>query len=131
MMPRSLLLLFLAASILFASNFSDGMRAFRSGEYTKAKAAFEMAIEEDDAVQAHYFLGLIYLQGLGVPKNLRMARKHLEEAVEVGNARARCRLAEVYLLTKKRKEAVALLKQGSDNGAQECAKIAEKYKISL
>ena len=119
--------------LLHASYFSDGMRAFKEGDYAKAKQFFELAAEEDGALQAHYFLGLIYLQGKGTPRNLAKAEKYLRKVATMGNARAKCYLAEAYLLQKvdRKKEAIQLLREGHDEGANECTKIADNHNIPL
>jgi len=131
MILRFLLVLSLTGGLLCAGNFADGMKAFRSGQYKEAKNAFEKAVEEDGAMQAHYFLGLLYMKGLGTAKSKKAAKHHFQMAVQYGNARARCYLAEIYLKEHKKSRATALLKEGLAGGAQECEKIANKFKISL
>ncbi|WP_353661158.1 hypothetical protein [Hydrogenimonas sp. SS33] len=117
----------------YASYFSDGMRAYRTGNYTEAKKLFEQAIEEDGAEQARFFLGLLYLDGKGVDRNLHAAKQFLQKAADIGNARAKCYLAKVYLQQKKpdKQKALKLLKEGLDAGADECSAIAAAYKIPL
>jgi len=131
-MNMRLIILFIATiTLVWGGNFSDGMRAYRAQNYEKAKEAFEKAVEEDGAVQAHYFLGLLYLKGLGTTKNRLKAKNHFELAAQYGNARARCYLAEIYLKEHKKSRAVSLLKEGLKDGAQECENIAKENKISL
>lgn len=44
-------------------SFSDGLSLYRAGELEKATVYFHQAVESDSANwQAHYFLGLIYLE---------------------------------------------------------------------
>lgn len=118
---------------LHASYFSDGMRAYKRGDYGKAKQYFELAAEEDGALQANYFLGLLYLQGRGTKRNLAKAENYLRKAATMGNARAKCYLAETYLLEQngRKKKAIELLREGHEDGADECAKIATNYNIPL
>ncbi len=132
MKTRFLLLLLLSVPGL-ASNFSDAMRAYKQGHYKEAKQLFEMAIEEDGAEQAQFFLGLLYLQGKGVERDVPAAKRFLAKAAEAGNARAKCYLAETYLLQKRpdRQKALKLLKEGHAAGADECSAIAVHYKIPL
>lgn len=129
-----LLPIFLILPIMgFASYFADGMRAYKQGNYKEAKANFERAIEEEGSEQANFFLGLLYLKGLGVDQNIATAKQFLAKAVENGNARAKCYLAETYLLQPKvdKQSALKLLKEGKSAGATECNDIAATYKIPL
>ncbi|WP_457596836.1 tetratricopeptide repeat protein [Hydrogenimonas sp.] len=133
MKKRWTTLLLLLPLLSWASNFSEAMRAFKKGDYKVAKELFELAIEEDGAEQAQYFLGLMYLQGKGVKKSLPEARRYLFKAAELGNARAKCYLAETYLDRKRpdKKKALQLLKEGSAAGAEECEAVAARYNIPL
>ncbi len=133
-MKRGLLaLLLIAPAIVFASYFSDGIRAYKTGDYPKAKEMLEKAVAQEGAEQAHFLLGLLYLKGKGVKKDLFKARKYLQKAVSFGNVRAKCYLAETQILnrSKDKKAILGLLKEGKKNGAGECAAIAAKYNIPL
>ena len=127
------IMLLLLPGLLLASYFSDAMRAYKGGNYKEALKLFQLAVEEDGAEQAHYFLGLLYLKGQGVKKDHASAEKYLVHAAAIGNARAKCYLAELYLSQKKpeRSKALKLLKEGAAAGASECQAIASKFKISL
>jgi TPR repeat protein len=130
---KRLFLFVLMPLFLYASYFSDAMRAYKQGDYQKARELFELAVEEDGAEQAQYFLGLLYLKGLGVKKNLYTAKKYLKKAANIGNARAKCHLAEIYLLQQspERVKAIKLLKEGDAAGAEECRAVAISHKIPL
>ena len=133
-MKKGLLtLLFLMPAITFASYFSDGIRAYKTGDYTKAKDMFERAVKEEGAEQAHFLLGLLYLKGKGVKQDLSKAQRHLQKAVNFGNIRAKCYLAEAVIKSKSKdkKKILSLLKEGRDGGASECAAIATKYNIPI
>ncbi|WP_456322305.1 hypothetical protein [Hydrogenimonas sp.] len=133
-MRRKLLpALLLMPMLAFATYFSEGMRAYKQGDYITAKASFERAIKQEGSKQANFFLGILYLKGLGVKQNIQTAKRFLAEAVKIGNMRAKCYLAEAYLLQKNpnKKMAIKLLKEGNGAGATECAAIAAKYKIPL
>ncbi len=133
-MKKSLLaLLLVAPAITFASYFSDGIRAYKTGDYPKAKEMLEKAAVEEGAEQAHFLLGLLYLKGKGVKQDLSKAQRHLQKAVRFGNVRAKCYLAEARILSKSKdkKTILGLLKEGKKNGAGECAAIAAKYNIPL
>jgi TPR repeat protein len=130
---RLLFILLLLPAFGFASYFSDGMRAYKSGDYETAKGLFELAIEEEGAEQARFLLGLFYLKGLGTDRDLQKAKELLSKAARLGNARAKCYLAEVYLLRKKKEKqrALKLLKEGKNGGALECVDIAAAHKLPL
>ncbi len=133
-MKKSLLaLLILMPAITFASYFSDGIRAYKTGNYLEAKTLFEKAVQEEGAEQAHFFLGLLYLKGKGLKRDLSKARRFLQKAVHLGNVRAKCYLAEAEILSKSKdkKRILTLLKEGRKNGADECTVIAAKYDIPL
>ncbi len=132
-MKKGLLALLLLPTMIFASYFSDGIRAYKSGNYSKARKMFEKAINEEGAEQAHYFLGLLYLKGKGVKQNLSKAQRYLKKAVRFGNVRAKCYLAEARILNKNgdKKKILGLLKEGKANGADECKAVAAKYNIPL
>jgi len=126
-------LLLIAPALLFASYFSDGIRAYKTGDYPKAKEMLEKAVAEEGAEQAHFLLGLLYLEGKGVKKDLYKARRYLQKAVSFGNVRAKCYLAEALIVSrgKDKKAILSLLKEGKKSGAGECAAIAAKYNIPL
>ncbi|MCF6201002.1 MAG: tetratricopeptide repeat protein [Hydrogenimonas sp.] len=133
-MKKGLLaLLFLMPALTFASYFSDGIRAYKNGDYTKAKTMFERAVNEEGSDQAYFLLGLLYLKGKGVKKDPFKAKKYLLKAVDFGNIRAKCYLAEAMLLSKSRdkKRTIELLKEGKEGGAEECGAIAMKYRIPI
>ena len=97
-MIRILIVSFAFISVLFASTFSIAVKNFKQGNYEKAKKMFELAYEEDSIPAAAYFLGLIYLDGLGeTKKDLKKAQKFLETAAAYGNLRAECALAKLYI----------------------------------
>ncbi len=132
-MKRAFLIFSILIPIILAANeFAKGIRFFKTKNYTEAKKAFEKAIEKEKSINAHYFLGIIYLKGLGTKKSPQKARVHLEKAAESGNARAFCYLGEIAMqIDKDKKRARKLLKEGASGGAGECAEIAKKYDIKL
>ncbi|WP_457594148.1 hypothetical protein [Hydrogenimonas sp.] len=134
MKKRLLALLILLPALLPASYFSDGIRAYKTGDYSKAKKMLELAVEQEGAEQANFLLGLIYLNGgKGVKQDLSKARMFLQKAVHFGNVRAKCYLAQAYLMSKSKdkKKILGLLKEGRDGGANECVAIATKYNIPI
>ena len=63
--------------------------------YKLAKKLLELASQQGDAVAQHN-LGLMYLNGQGVPKSFEIARKYFEAAAEQGYATAQFNLAFMY-----------------------------------
>ncbi len=128
---KKLFVLAIGVGMLFASNFSQGVRAFKQGDLQKAQKYFEAALQEDGIANAGYFLGVIYLERKD-KSNYEKARKYLSIAQKIGNKRAGCYLAKLYLLQKKDEDkAKKLLEEGSKNGARECQMIAKEFNISI
>ena len=118
-------------SLLEASNFRDGMLHYRNGDFENAKKSFELAVKQDHAIQANFFLGKIYLYGEGTTPDIDKATVYLEKASLGGNIRADCYLSEAYLKNgKNREKAILLLKTGLKKGLRECKKIAKTYNIN-
>jgi len=63
------------------------------------KKAYELlkSIENQNSSQLHYMLGEMYAHGLGVEQNYKLAEEHFLKAIKLGNKRAHCCLAKVYL----------------------------------
>lgn len=57
-----LLLILLAAALVFADNFSDAMKAYNAKDYAKAAQLFEAATKEKNDAKSWYGLGLSYLR---------------------------------------------------------------------
>jgi TPR repeat protein len=60
----------------------------------KKKLDWEMGRAEKGSDPAQYTVGMRYLEGKGVPKDLKKARKWLTESAKQGNAEAKKALAE-------------------------------------
>lgn len=116
---------------LFADHFRDGMLAYKAGQFTQAREAFEIAIKKENSVQGYFYLGKIYLYGEGVDSNPSLAIPYLEQAVMKGNIKAKCYLAEAYLKSHiKQDEALLLLNQGAKESPT-CKEIATTYNIAI
>jgi len=63
------------------------------------KKAFELIqkIKNKNSSQIHYMLGEMYAHGLGVEQNYELSEKHFLKSIQLGNKRAHCCLAKVYL----------------------------------
>ncbi|MGM0533154.1 MAG: tetratricopeptide repeat protein [Campylobacterota bacterium] len=112
-----------------ASIFSDAVKAYNQKEYKEAFTLFERAANNQSSIQANYFLGLMYLRGRGVAKNLNQAQRFLQTASTIGNKRAQCLLAEVYLQQERTPLAMDILNRLKDQNIVECEKIRQQYNI--
>jgi tetratricopeptide (TPR) repeat protein len=83
--------------LLQANNFGDGMRAYRNGDYDKAKVLFEIALEKDKIYNASHLLGKMYLNGNGVAVDKEKAIKYFKLAYKYGNITAGCYASSTYL----------------------------------
>lgn len=79
-----------------AQDFNDGVKAFGRGDYPAALKAWKPLAEKGDARAQHY-LGLMYTQGLGVPKDHAKAVVWFKKAAEAGNVPAAYNLGFRYL----------------------------------
>ncbi|WP_281950445.1 tetratricopeptide repeat protein [Nitrosophilus kaiyonis] len=119
-------------SFVFGSNFSYAVKAYKQKDFKTAKEYFDKALIEDKANNANYFLGIMYLYGKGVKKDLGKAETYLKSAEAKGNVRAKCYLGEIYIIKYNNPiKAKKLLQNGIENGAYECNQIAKKYNINL
>jgi len=73
----------------------EGVRAYESGDYTRAHALWKPLAEQGDS-QAQYNLGQLYAKGLGVPKNYAEAAKWYRMAAEQGDTHAQMTLSHMY-----------------------------------
>ncbi len=92
-----ILLLVASSIILQANNFGDGMRAYRKGDFNKAKLYFEIALEKDKTYNASHILGKMYLEGNGVNQNFDKAIKYFKFAQNYGNIIAGCYASTAYM----------------------------------
>jgi len=86
----------------------------------KAQLHFQKAffllqsLKNQRSSQVQYLLGEMYAHGLGVEQNYTLSEKHFLEAIKLGNKRAHCCLAKVYM----------------EEGKQNLAKEQLKYALS-
>lgn len=85
------LVLVLLASVSFADNYDDALKAANLGDYKKAYQLWLVDAEKGSAV-AQRNLGLMYEEGLGVPQQVRKAVKWYRMAAEQGE-----KLSQYYL----------------------------------
>jgi uncharacterized protein len=78
-----------------ADELSDGIEAYNAGEYSEAQKIFTRLAEQGHA-PAHYNLGFMYANGLGVPENDAEAVKLYRLAAQQGEAQAQSNLGVMY-----------------------------------
>ncbi|WP_331775675.1 tetratricopeptide repeat protein [Sulfurospirillum sp. 1612] len=131
-MKKIIFFLSVAAILLQASNFRDGMLFYKDSNFKEAKESFLRAINKDNSIQANFMLGKMYLYGEGMPPERDKAIKYLKISVNAGNLRAKCYLSEAYLRNNTNKEeAVTLLEDGLKKNLTECKRIARIYNITI
>lgn len=89
-----LLLVTLTASL--AQDYEAGVKAYNRGDYPAAFKQWKPLADKGDAKAQHY-LGLMYTQGLGVPKDLAKAVFWFKKAAEAGHIPAAYNLGFRYL----------------------------------
>ena len=76
----------------------DGTRAYARGDYAAAANAFSRLAGNGDP-RAQFFLGIMYAEGTGVPRDDRRAAHWLNLAAAQGDASAAHLLANTYVET--------------------------------
>jgi len=97
MLKYTLTILLICTITLSASNFRDGMIAYKNGNYAKAKKLLEIAMEKDKVFNASHILGKMYLNGNGVRVDLDKAIKYFQLAHKYGNIPAGCYASKAYM----------------------------------
>lgn len=86
-LPRTILslclLLLALPGIGLASPVDDGLEAYKRGDFAAAAASWRPAAEKGDA-SAEFYLGLLYRNGHGVPRNEAEATVLLRKSAEQG-----------------------------------------------
>jgi uncharacterized protein len=91
----SLMLLWALAPALRAADFAKGLAAYNKGDYTAAVQEWRPEAEQGDPA-AQLNMGLLYLDGHGVPQDLAEAAKWFRRAAEQGNTEAQHELGALY-----------------------------------
>lgn len=84
-----------AISISSAADFAAGMDAYKKGDYVTAAKEWRPLAEQGDAGD-QFNLGLLYLDGRGVPLDLEQAVKWFTRAAEQDYEKAQLNLGAMY-----------------------------------
>jgi TPR repeat protein len=88
-------LLLIAAAFPAWADFQAGLNAYQKGDYMAAAREWRPLAEEGSAA-AQYNLGLLYLDGHGVPKDTAEAARWFTRAAEQGYTQAQHNLGAMY-----------------------------------
>ena len=91
----SLMLLCAVAAVLSAADFAKGLAAYKKGDYAAAAKEWRPEADEGDPA-AQLNVGLLYLDGKGVPQDLIEAAKWFRRSAEQGNTEAQHNLGAMY-----------------------------------
>jgi len=108
---KKLIIMLITAVFLFGLNltftkafnyFNKGMRLEKTNpkkaeEYFVKAYALIQALPNKNTSQVNYMLGRMYCNGWGVKKDLKKAEKYFLEAIKLGNRRANCCIARLYI----------------------------------
>ncbi len=94
-MRKSLMLLLIAAALPALADFQAGLDAFQKGDYITAAKEWRPLAEEGDA-GSQFNLGLLYLDGHGVPQSSAEAVNWFRRAAEQDYAPAQHNLGAMY-----------------------------------
>ena len=97
-------------------------QAIEQKKYDEAFRLFKKAAESNSS-DAHYGLGMCYINSWGTPQNMTVAASHLEIAAEKGNQHAQYSLGMIYYYGNGRSQsfstAASLLEKSADQGNKE------------
>ncbi len=119
--PAALLffLISLSSTTLLAGPLQDGFDAFTAGNYKTALQKWLPLAEKGNA-DAQYNIGILYMKGLGVDKDLRQAFNWYKRAAVGGNVDAMYNLATMYnqgkVVFRSQKDALKWWQKAADAG---------------
>jgi TPR repeat protein len=94
-LPSSLAVLLSLSLAAFAADFSAGLDAYQKKDYTKAAKEWRALAEKGDA-PSQFNLGLLYVDGLGVPQDYTQAATWFERSAEQDYEKAQLNLGAMY-----------------------------------
>lgn len=83
------------ASSSWGSSYEEGLEAYQAKQFDQAKDLWEPAAKSGDTA-AQYGLGILYLNGYGVVKDLKIAYQWFERSADGGLDLARIQLGIMY-----------------------------------
>ncbi len=89
------LLLIASANCAVAADFVKAMNAYNKGDFLGALTELTPLAEQGD-VEAQYGLGVMYNEGQGVQKNIKLAIKWFEKSARQGNPYAQYNLGVIF-----------------------------------
>ncbi len=95
LLPTVLTLAAVLAAVPAFADFQAGLDAYKKGDYTGAAKEWRPLAESGDAV-AQYNMGLLYIDGKGVPQNPAEAVNWFRRAAEQDYAQAQHNLGAMY-----------------------------------
>lgn len=94
-LPFVLVPFYFISSIILATELEDGFQAFTAGNYEQALRLW-LPIAEKENADAQYNLGILYMKGLGVEKNIKTAFIWYKRASANGHTDAMFNLGTMY-----------------------------------
>lgn len=85
----------LAVGTAYADDFSDGVSYYEQGDFASALDSFKAAAAKGNA-DAQFNLGLMFLNGEGVPQDYKQALNWFEQSASKGNVRAQVNIGRMY-----------------------------------
>lgn len=85
----------LATGNACADDFSDGVSYYEQGDFASALESFKAAAAKGNA-EAQFNLGLMFLNGEGVPQDYKQALNWFEQSASKGNVKAQVNLGRMY-----------------------------------
>ncbi|MGE0384690.1 MAG: tetratricopeptide repeat protein [Gammaproteobacteria bacterium] len=96
-LPAVLATALLAIAAPSRADFNDGAVAYSMGDYERALQTLRPLAETANHAYAQYYLGVMYMNGQGVPQDFKQAAKWLRSAAEKGVSSAQSKLAQLYI----------------------------------
>jgi len=90
------LMLALAVAQIARADFNDGVVEYSMGQYEQAYATMRSLAETADHGYAQYYVGMMHLNGQGVPQSDEEAARWFLKAAEHGIPQAQYKLGELY-----------------------------------
>ncbi len=88
-------LLLVASNGVFAGDYEDGLDAAMRNDYVEAAKLFKRATDQGHA-EAQLYLGMLYKEGKGLPKDDNESGNRFRKAAEQGSAEAQFNLGLMY-----------------------------------